>query len=1072
MKRNYCLSFMLLTLFGMSFPNMVGATVVEDIPSSHSTQQVKKITGKVVDSAGEPIIGASIQVKGTGLGAVTDINGKFSVNASSGSTLVISFIGYATTEVKVGVASAYAITLKDDSQALDEVVVTAMGIKKEKKALGYSVQDLNSKELLKNKTANVINSLSGKVAGVNITQGSGAAGEGASIIIRGGTSLERDNQPLFVVDGVIYDNGTDAGSSSFDGAMRTNTTHSNRVMDINPEDVENMSVLKGPAAAALYGSRAAAGVIIITTKKGQEGRTEVNLSSRISTNWANRLPEQQNKYKRGVYDDKGNLNRETTMQSWGAAFSNEETMYNNIDDFLKSGSVWDNSISLSGGSKNGNFYLSVSRYDQSGIIPETSYLKNTFRFNGEQKYGKLTVGANVAFSVADNNKALTGGGLYDIGGVGAMNSVYTWPRDEQVTHWLNKDGTKYRLFPEQLLASDYDNPFWVVNRNKGHEKTTRFTGSINTKVDVFDWFKINYTAGIDRYTTNDNRLIEPGSGFPILYQKGLLSENDRTYEYLTSNLMLNFNKKISDFNFNLLLGHAIEDTKTEVQRRKAWNFTVDNFFSMSNAAETDRTFASGHSRKRLVGLYGEYRMDYKSIAYVTFSGRNDWTSTLLSGNRSYFYPAISGAFIFTELLPESNALSFGKIRASWARVGKDASPYVTNTYLDAPFATISGSGIQNAYTHGNEKLKPEMTESTEVGLEMRFLKGRLGLDLAYYKNKSYNQLLSPRVSNATGYILETVNGGDISNKGIELSITGKPFDTRSFTWESTINLSHNKGKVKRLMDGIDILYVTDVQVGNAKAASFAGGNFMAISGSQYARDNAGNIILDAKTGMPTYDGKATHEIGNREPKLAGGFNNSFTYKNWNLSFLLDFRIGGDIYNGTDYYMTSIGMSKRSMNRESLTLTGVVNKGTSDAPDYVPTTFVFDANKYYDKNNVAIEKTATDANAQSGRAIIQNYWASSYGLESTNYMTNTNWLRLRSVSLTYTFSKQLLAKTHFIKGFSATLTGTNLLLWTNYKGMDPETSAAGSGAVGSSSVGIDYCGVPATAGVTFGVNITF
>lgn len=1073
MKRNYCLSLVLLALFGTAMPFAANAAV-ESVLSSQSTQQAKKITGKVVDAAGEPIIGASVLVKQRGTGTVTDLNGKYSVEASVGNTLEISFIGYQTVSLKITNATSYDVTLQDDSQALDEVVVTAMGIKKEKKALGYAVQDVNSKELLKNKSANVINSLSGKVAGVNITQGSGAAGEGASIIIRGGTSLERDNQPLFVVDGIIYDNGTDAGNSAFDGASRTNTTHSNRVMDINPEDVENMSVLKGPAAAALYGSRAAAGVIIITTKKGQEGKVEVNLSSKVSANWANRLPEQQDKYKRGVYLDNGMLDRSTTMNSWGEAFGAGEKMYNNIEDFFQTGVTWDNNISVSGGSKNGNFYLSASRFNQTGIIPETDYTKNTFRFNGEQRYGKLTVGANVAFSVAESDKALTGGGLYAIGGVGAMNSVYTWPRDEQVTHWLNEDGTKYRIFPDQLLQDDYDNPFWVVNKNKGHDKTTRFTGGLNLKYDICDWFKLSYTAGIDRYDTKGNRLIEPGSGYPILYQKGLLSENDYTYEYLTSNLMANFNKKFGDFDFNLLLGYTVEDTKVETQRRKAWNFTVDNFFSMSNAAESDRSFASGHSRHRLMGTYGEFRMGYKSVAYVTVTGRNDWTSTLPVNSRSYFYPSVSGAFVFTELLPENDVLSFGKIRASWARVGKDASPYVTNTYLDAPFATIGGSGIQNSWTHGNENLKPEMTKSTEVGLEMRFLNGRVGFDFTYYTNKSYNQLLSPRVSNATGYIFETVNAGDISNKGIEVSITGKPVETRNFTWESTLNLAHNKGKVEELMEGIDILYVTDVQVGNAKAASFAQGNFMAISGSKYKRDDQGRIVLDANSGMPTTDGKATYEIGNRESKLTGGFNNSLTWKNWNLSFLFDFRIGGDVFNGTDYYMTSIGMSKRSMNREHLVTEGVIQTGV-DAdknPIYEAKTFTFDAGKFYDKNDASREVPSSDPNARSGRAIIQNYWASYYAMESANFMTDTNWLRLRSLSLSYTFPKQWLAKTKFIKGLSATLTGTNLFVWTNYKGMDPETSAAGSGAVGSSSVGIDYCGVPATAGVSFGVNVTF
>ena len=1073
MKRNYCLSLVLLALFGMATPYSVNAS--ENEPSSQSAQQIKKITGKVVDASGEPVIGASVLVKGTGTGAVTDIDGKFSVDASVGSTLEVSFVGYTPIEVKVTSSNVYNVVLKDDTQVLSEVVVTAMGIKKEKKALGYSVQDVNSNELLKNKNANIINSLNGKIAGVNITQGSGAAGAGASIIIRGGTSLERDNQPLFIVDGIVYDNGVDiGGNSGFDGAQSTNSTYSNRVMDINPEDVENMSVLKGPAAAALYGSRAAAGVIIITTKKGQEGRVEVNLSSKLSTMWVNRLPEQQSTYKRGTFGDTGIFTDLGVLNSWGEKFQPGETIYDNVSDFFENGITWDNNVSISGGGKNNNFFLSLSRFNQDGIIPETGYTKNTIRFNGEQRYGKLTVGANMAYSIADSDKSLTSGGLYDSGGTGAMNSVFRWPRNERMSHWLNEDGSKYRLFPDQQLADDIDNPYWIVNKNRVTDKTTRFTGNINLKLDVFDWWKITYTAGTDRYTTNTRRLIEPESGVKLLWQKGMLSESDRTYEYLTSNLMMNFNKKIADFDFNLLVGNSVEDTKTTVNRRMGWNFVVDNFFSINNTAETDRSITQANSRKRLVGVYGEFRIGYKSLAYVTVTGRNDWTSTLPVDNRSYFYPSVGGAFVFSELLPENNILSFGKVRASWARVGKDADPYVTNTYLDPPFITIGGNGLQNSWTHGNTLLIPETTESTEIGLEMRFLNGRIGFDWTYYTNKSYNQLLSPRTSQATGYIFMTTNAGDIVNKGMELAISGTPVKNKHFTWETMLNLSGNRGKVNNLLQGLDILYVTDVQVGNAKAASFNGGNFMAISGSKWSRDDQGNVILDKKTGMPTSDNQATYELGNREPKLLGGFNNTFTYKNWSLSMLWDFRIGGDIYNGTDYFMTSAGMSVRSANRENLTINGVVatGKDANGKETYSPATYNFSADKFYNRNDYSQEVPAGSDNALSGKSIIRNYWTGSYTLESSNYMTDTSWLRLRSISLTYTFPKTLLQKTKFIKGLSATVTGTNLLLLTNYKGMDPETSAAGAGAIGSSSVGIDYCGVPATAGMSFGVNVTF
>lgn len=1011
----------------------------------------QKITGKVTGkNDGEPLVGASIYEKDSdGNGITTDFDGKFELTLKTpGKVLVISYIGMKTQEIVITDQTYLDIVLEPTSQTLEEVVITAMGIKKEKKALGYAVQDIKGEELMRNKNTNVINSMNGKIAGVNITQSGGAAGAGASIIIRGGTSLERDNQPLFVVDGIIYDNSTDVGgNSAFDGAQRTNTTISNRVMDINPEDVESMSILKGPAAAALYGSRAAAGVVVITTKKGQEGSVEVNLSSKYSINWVNRFPEQQNRYKRGYYNQAGLLD-EYTLDSWGEPFESGEKVYNNIEDFFKTAGTWDNSISISGGSKNGTFYLSASRYNQDGIIPETGYLKNTFRFNGEQKYGRLTVGANVAYSISNSDKSLTSGGLYDSGGTGAMVSVYRWPRSENMERWLNEDGSKYRLFEGlQDLASDIDNPYWIVNRNKITDKTTRFTGNVNLKLKLTDWLNLSYTGGTDRYTTNTRRLIEPGSGVILEYQKGLLSENDRTYEYLTSNFMMTLSKKFGDFDFNLLLGQSVEDTKSKTDRRKAWNFVAANFFNINNTAEKDRAMAQSNSRKRLIGVYGEFRAGYKNIAYVTFTGRNDWTSTLPISNRSYFYPSIGGSLVFTELLPENNVLSFGKIRASWARVGKDADPYVTNTYIDDPVLTIGGNGFINSNTRGNESLIPETTESTEVGMELRFFNGRFGIDYTYYTNKSYNQLLTPRTSQTPGYIFMTTNAGDIKNKGMELSITGTPIKSRDFTWDMMLNISGNRGKVYNLLQGLEILYVTDVQVGNAKAASFNKGNFMGISGSQYARDEHGNMILDWDTGMPTYDGLSTHEIGNREPKFMGGFTNTLQYKNWNLSFLFDFRVGGDVYNGTDYFMTVRGTSKRTLDRESITLAGVAKN---------PNTGEYEKKSY----------TITD------KYMIQQYWNKYYAYESSNFMTETNWLRLRSLSLSYSVPKSFLQKTKVIKGLTATVTGTNLWLWTNYKGMDPETSAAGSGAVGSSSVGIDYCGVPATAGFSVGVNVTF
>ncbi|MDR2385062.1 MAG: SusC/RagA family TonB-linked outer membrane protein [Tannerella sp.] len=1047
-----------------------------DSSESKVAQQTRRAVGTVVTRTGEALVGVSVVEQGTTNGAITDVEGKFSLDLPGGGgaapVLIFSYIGYKT-QIIQGYRTDYRIVMQEEVSMLEEVVVTAMGITKEKKALGYAVQDIGSEEIMKNKTANILNSLSGKIAGVSITQTSGGAGAGASIILRGGTSLERDNQPLFVVDGIIYDNSTNInGNSSFDGAQSTNSTYSNRVMDINPEDIENLSVLKGPAAAALYGSRAAAGVILITTKKGSEGEIQVGFNSKFQTSWANRLPEQQDKYKRGYYDSKGSLyegEATTTMTSWGRAFEAGETVYDNLGSFYQPSNVWDNSVNVSGGSRNGSFYFSASNYDQSGIIPESDYSKTTFRFNGEQKYGKLKIGANVGYSIAKQNSSLTSGGLYNSNGEGSVQTASIWPRDLDMKHWLNEDGSKYRLFPSELIQNDYDNPYWILNKMPREDKTNRLTGNLRLDFDITDWWHLAYVVGIDRYDQHTTRFAAPQSGISLAYQKGLLAENDRNYEYLTSNLMTTFHKNIGDFDLNLLLGTTSESTEIDYNGRAAWNFIVPGFYAVTNVAKEDLAIAQSKTQKRLVGAYGEFNTSWKSMLYLTVTGRNDWTSTLPIDNRSYFYPSLSGSFVFTELLPKNNIFSFGKLRASWARVGKDAAAYVTNTYVNSPEYTTydngNGLGIRDEWTRGNPYLVPEITESQEYGFDVKLLDNRLGFEYTYYQNKSINQLLQPRMSQTTGFILLMTNAGIIANRGMELTITGKPVKTDDFSWDVTLNVSGNRGKVEDLLAGLEILYVTDVQVGNAKAASFNNGNFMAISGSEWRRSSDGHLVLDENTGMPLDDGETTHEIGNREPKLFGGFNNSVSYKNWNLSFLFEYRIGGDVYNGTDYYLTDNGMSARTMDREHLSITGVVETGkdAENNPIYSePKTFTFEADQMYDING----------QQQSGRYIINSYWQNAYLKESALFMTNTNWLRLRTVSLSYSLPQKILVKQKAIKGLTATLTGNNLLLWTNYKGMDPETSAAGSGAVGSSSVGIDYCGIPALSGISFGLNLTF
>lgn len=1042
-------------------------TAMGATPKPLAEQQKNTVRGTVTDQAGEPIIGASIVIKGTSKGVVTDTEGRFAIDVSNGSTLEISCIGYEKRVLKVGAQRNVSITLAEDTKSLSDVVVTALGIKKEKKALGYAVTDMKADELMKNKNTNVINSLQGKVPGLNITQSSGAAGAGATIVMRGANSTAegRSNQPLFVVDGIIYDNSTSVvGNSGTDGMTRNATTFSNRVMDINPEDIADISVLKGAAAAALYGSRAADGAIIITTKKGAEGTVKIDYSGKISASSATKLPEAQKQFGRGYYADNGVFS-DQTYNSWGKAYDGSETLYDNIGDFFRTGTVLDNNVSISGGSKNQSFFLSLSNYDQQGIVRKTGYNKTTVRFNGEQKFGKLTISANMTYSLSKTDKTLTSGGLWGSGGTGTMTALYSWPLQENMSHYLNEDGTKYRLFDGIWeLASDKENPYWIINKDKMYDKTHRFTGALSANFKITNWWDVTARFGYDNYTTDAYTYIAPGSVVKELYQNGRLSKSDYRYEYWSTNVMTNLHKTFGDFDLGLMLGTTAESTERLNQTHWGYNFVTPGTVSFTNIADGNKFFNDGTTQKRLVGVYGEARASYKSLAYLTFTGRNDWSSTLPLDNRSYFYSSVSGALVFTELLPKNDILYFGKVRASWAQVGKDADPYATLTYLEKPINYGGFTGVGNVYTKGNSILKPEIQTAWEIGAELRFLKGRLGIDWTYYHSSTKNQIAQPRLSNAGGYIFMSINSGSVINKGMEVSITGKPFDGKDFKWESTLNFSYNKGRLGEFLDGVGMFYPTDAQFGSVKSASVPnGGYFMALVGTRFETQHdengeeikGGKYLVDPATGLYKVHSGQNDVVGNREPKLIGGWNNTFTYKNFSLSFLLDFRIGGDVFNGTEQFMVGNGLSKLTTqnNRQSVTVDGI-NATTGE-----PYTQTYEAGKTY-----TFGKTT-----YSGEAMIQKYW-DNYADNSYNFIQSVNWLKLRSISLSYDFTSLLRSHT-IIKRLSANITAQNLFTLTNYKGMDPEVCTAG-GTGGSGATGIDYCSVPSVRTYTFGVNITF
>ena len=721
-----------------------------------------------------------------------------------------------------------------------------------------------------------------------------------------------------------------------------------------------------------------------------------------------------------------------------------------------------NDVCIAGGTENSKYYLSGSYYDQAGVVPQTGYRKYTVRFNGEQKVGIFTFNSNVAYSQAHTDRTLTAAGLYNSSGTGALNAVYTWSPFDDMKHYMNEDGSRYQMFGDRLDPWDEkDNPYWIINKNKMFDDTERWTGSVKVKADVAKWWFLSYSIGLDTYTQTNSNRIAPGGAIKDVWQNGMMSDNTLRFTYLSHNFMSNMNKQFGKFDFNLMLGASIEDTKTDRQSMMAYNFSVPNFFSYANATDNNKDFSHGASQKRLAGVFGEFRASWNNTAFLTVTGRNDWTSTLPKENRSYFYPSVSGSFVFTEpllkagIIDNDSFLTFGKIRASWAKVGKDTGAYETNTAL-WPVGTYLGGavGVGNNWERGNPYLKPEMTKSTELGIELAFFRNRLRFDYAYYTNDSYNQILSPRGPQSTGYIFCSINAGNVYNKGMEVQISGTPVETKNLTWDMSLNLAGNRGTLDGLPEGLNVMYLTDVQYAGAQAASFNGGKFMAIAGTKWNRDDKGNVILDGN-GMPTYT-TALEEIGNRESTFTGGFNNTVTWKGFSFNMLWEFRVGGDVVNGTLSAMNSAGTSQFSADfrNKPLTVSGVDKNGN-------PVTNTWEADKTY----------MFSGKMTSGYNIIKNYYTGAYMHETMNYITDVNVLRLRSLSVSYNVPKSFLKKTGIIKAANVSVSANNLLLFTNYNG-DPEAAAAGAGVGGSSSVGFDYCGIPSTSGMTFGLNLTF
>jgi TonB-linked SusC/RagA family outer membrane protein len=1001
------------------------------------------ISGKVTSVNGA-LPGVNVLVKGTSTGVITDAVGHYTIQASSDNVLVFSFIGYLTKEVPVGNVTKLDVVLEEDIKNLGEVVVTAFGVKQERKALSYSVQEVKAKDIVESQQPNIVNALQGKVAGVQITNSGGAPGASSLILIRGGTSLSGNNQPLFVVDGIPIDNTTNVTQGT--NLTAQSAPASNRGIDLNPEEIESISVLKGPAAAALYGLRAASGVVVITTKKGTSGKPRISYSNSFSFDEANKLPEQQSTYKQG---DKGVFKPEA-VTSWGPAFVSGEPIYDNFKDFFQTGFSQKHDLSVSGGTDKSTFFASASHFDQKGIVKNTNFTRNSFRLAAETKIGeKLRVSGSANYIKTDRDYVLQGQGLAETSSAetaragGVIAAALAWPRNDDMRTYLNSDGTQRTIIGN-------DNPYWSVKNNPLSNDVNRLLTVGSVVYDPFKFLNITYRLGTDYFTDNFSSLRSPGTRIAA-ESRGAISQATLNKQITTSTLLVTGKTTFArHFNVSLTLGHNAESAKGKSTTWYGRNFIAANITSVNNVEQKDRTVSEAASMRRIVGVFGDFSLDWKKIAFLNVRGRNDWSSTLPVKDRSFFYPAVGVSVLITDLLSEmgisrgsNQVLSFGKVRATWARVGKDAPPHILSTTLSAATNTITIAPrgyISNVGSFfGNPALKPEFTNSIEVGAEVRFLDNRIGLDASYYNMTSDNQILVTRTPPSSSTFLAYLNGGSISNKGFELILNAGVIRNAAFSWTVDLNWSTSKSVVKSLPGSLDRVELSDASSVNAVAqgAAFLNGSLFAINGNVWERNAAGQLLLN-KNGYPQTAALLSN-IGDRNPDWIGGITNTFTYKGLSLSFLWDVRKGGQVYNATENFLVQTGQSNKTLNRgQSIIFDGII-------------------------------ETTGEVNTKSV-VLDQAYYQSIYVRNGYDFVEDGSWLRLRYATLNYTLPVKVVEKTP-LSNVQVFVTGRNLLLFTPYSGMDPEVTSGGAGVGGGGSFGMDNMGVPATRGIDMGLKIS-
>lgn len=1004
--------------------------------------QERQITGTILsEDENKPLQGVTVLNRSTNRRTQTNSVGHYQIAATPGQQIVFTFVGYAPHTVTVGNETNISFKMQAEEKQLGQVVVTALGIQRGKRGLASSVSDVKGEEIANTQRDNLLNSLAGRVPGVSITQTTGMPGSSTSIILRGINSLSGSNQPLFVVDGLPVDNQTFHSNNFVTKYENRNLDFTNRISDLNPEDIESVSILKGPEAAALYGIDAANGAIIITTKKGKAGQGTVSYTFNYGLEKVGRLPEIPHVYMRGANGVESNV-----FSYFGPRYPDSTTFYNNLDGFFRTGNVGKHNVSFDGGSEKLTYRLSSGFSRTEGVIPNTKYDRLNVALNATaQILPKLRTETSLQYIYSYNDKVSKGANSFYL-------SMLSWPTDEDMSDYLLPNGSRKRL----TTGTEIENPYFDVNKNMLNDKTNRFITNIGLVYDPAKWLTFTGRVGADVYNTYSFILYHPESNRASGNIGGSIDQANANVRNITVQYFGTARKNFLNdrIKSTFRLGSAVYDWNSQSNAVKGEKFIEPDFKSLNNTDPTTHRQFSNAARKRLLGVYGNLDLNYQNLVYLTLTGRNDWSSTLPKDNNSFFYPSASAAFIFTDLFADKRLgpLTFGKLRASAAQVGKDARPYSLYPALEAQ--TTTGGGYSYGFTAPNPFLRPEKVTSKEIGTELQFFRNRLALEATYYESKSVDQIINGlRISYGTGYILKNVNGGELENNGIELLLRGTPIQKTNFTWDASVNFTKTESKLLKLGDGIPEFYDSDTWLfGNVRNGSRVGGPLTTFTARYtYERNNKGYILISPSTGQPlNVDNPSWPVVGDRNPDFMMGINNRFSYKKLNLSFLWDIRKGGDVYNATGLYLYSRGLHPKSIdNRESLVVfNGVLKDGLENTDN--PT-----------RNNIVTYPYNNSTLFYSTSVLDQDF-----------IERDVNWVRLRDVSLSYELPRKWFTATRFLKTMSVGVTGTDLLLFTNYTGGDPGANAVTAATGGSGGAGFDYGNLPVSKRFNFTLRTTF